>query len=106
MKEIKPQHKHLYTMMTWKMSKLLSKLANCQDESTLCGIESGKRMITQAKDYLKESKQKGGYDHPKDYKIEDLEEKLAETSSVLTARRGLMQANTFIEKAEKYEECG
>ena len=27
MKEIKPAHKNLYIIMTWKMSKLLAKLA-------------------------------------------------------------------------------
>ena len=101
MKEIKPLHKHLYIIMTWKISKLLSKLASDQDWSTPYGLGISKRMITQAKAYLQKSKQKGGDDHPKELKIDDLEEALARTSNELIARRGLMQANTFIEKAEK-----
>ena len=74
MREIKTSHKYLYTIMTWKMSKLLNKLANNQDESTPYGLGVGKDMIKQAKAYLQKSKQKGGDEHPKLEKIDDLEE--------------------------------
>ena len=56
MKEIKPAHKNLYIIMTWKMSKLLAKLAGTQDESTPYGLGIGKSMITSAKAYLQKSK--------------------------------------------------
>ena len=96
MREIKPSHKHLYTIMTWKMAKLFNKLANNQDESSQYGLGVGKSMITQAKAYLQKSKQKGGDEHPKLDKIDGLEEELAKTSNVLAARKGLMQANEII----------
>ena len=45
MKEIKPSHKNLYIIMTWKMSKLFAKLAGLQDETTPYGLGIGKSMI-------------------------------------------------------------
>ena len=106
MREIKPQHKNLYTHMTWKMSKLLTKLAGTQDESTPYGYGVGKSMIKKARAYLKESKEKGRDEHPKLDKIDYLEELLAKTSNNLVARKGLMLAQEFIQDAEKLEECG
>ena len=105
MKEIKPSHKKLYTIMTWKMSKLLTKLAGTQDESTPYGLGVGKSMTIQAKAYLQKSKEKGGDEHPKIDQIDSLEEELAKTINVLAARKGLMQAEEIIQNAEKLEEC-
>ena len=105
MREIKPSHKKLYTIMTWKMSKLLTKLAGTQDESTLYGLGFGQSMIKQAKAYLQKSRQKGGDEHPKLDQIDSLEEELAKTSNVLAARKGLIQVKEIIQRAEKLEEC-
>ena len=87
--------------MSWKMSKLLTKLANTQDQSTPNGLGTSKRMITQAKAYLQKSKQKGGEEHPKFLKIDSLEEVLATTSDELACLGSLMQAKTMIQDAEK-----
>ena len=106
MREIKPSHKNLYTLMTWKMSKLLNKLAGIQDESTPYGLGVAKSMVKQAKDYLKKSKKNSGDKHPKESKIEELDELLAKTSNILVARKGLMLAKEFIQDAEQLEQCG
>ena len=49
-------------------------------------------MVKDARDFLKKSKTKGGDDHPKIDKLDDLEERLTKNSNVLEARRKLKES--------------
>ena len=60
MREVKPSHKVLYTIMTWKMAKLLFKFTDSLDLSTQYSLGVAIKKLKLAKDYLKKSKEAGG----------------------------------------------
>ena len=87
LKEIQPTHLNLYVLLTYKVAKLYSKACNNHDESIMQGLGLANGMVKKARDYLEKSKRKGGDEHPKADKLDELENSLTTSSQTFVSRK-------------------
>lgn len=92
LKEIQPTHLNLYVLLTYKVAKLYSKACNNHDESIMQGLGLANGMVMKARDHLKKSKSKGGDEHPKADKLDELENSLTTSSQTFVSRKLVLQS--------------
>ena len=99
LKEIQPVHLNLYVLLTYKVAKLYSKACNNHDESIMQGLGLANGMVSKAREYLTKSRSNGGDEHPKEEKLDELENSLNISSFTFTSRKFVLLSELKMKEA-------